>query len=71
MSRQARYMRQRSGHGQYEYTDDQFSRDAVHMLPNNTCRFYWTYTGHNGLFITLTGNICKQSKYTEYSGSAK
>ena len=30
MSRQARYMRQPSGHAQFEFTDDRFSRDAVH-----------------------------------------
>ena len=29
MSRQAIYMRQRSGHAQFEFTDDRFSRDAV------------------------------------------
>ena len=30
MSRQAIYMRQRSGPAQFEFNDDQFSRDAVH-----------------------------------------
>ena len=28
MSRQAIYVRQRSGHAQFEFTDDRFSRDA-------------------------------------------
>ena len=28
MSRQAMYVRQRSGHAQFEITDDRFSRDA-------------------------------------------
>ena len=30
MSRQDTYMRQRSGHAQFESTDDRFSRDAVY-----------------------------------------
>ena len=58
MSRQAIYVRQRSGHAQFEFTDDRFSRDADIIR-------------HNGLSITLTGNAGKQSKYTKYSGSEK
>ena len=62
MSRQAIYVRQRSGHAQFEFTDDRFSRDA----DNNATQQY--IIRHNGLSITLTG---KQSKYTKYSGSEK
>ena len=60
MSRQAIYVRQRSGHAQFEYTDDRFSRDADYNA-----------TQHNGLSTTLTGNAGKQSKFTKYSGSEK
>ena len=49
-SRQAIFMRQRSGHAQFEFTYDRFSRDAV-WLPYN--RFYWTDTGYNGLSVSL------------------
>ena len=54
MSRQAMYVRQRSGHAQFEFTDDRFSRDADY----NASQQY-------GLSITLTGNAGKQSKYTK------
>ena len=40
-------MRQRSGHAQFEFTYDRFSRDAVYN------RFYWTDTGYNGLSVSL------------------
>ena len=65
MSRQAIYVRQRSGHAQFEFTDDGFSRDADYNV-NPTI-----HIRHNGLSITLTGNAGKQSKYTKYSGSEK
>ena len=63
-------MRQWSGHAQFEFTDDRFSRDAVH----NATQQQWTHegqthTGHNSLSTTLTGNTGKQGKYTKYSGS--
>ena len=60
MSRQAMYVRQRSGHAQFDFTDDRFSRDADY---NATQQYI--------LDITLTGNAGKQSKYTKYSGSEK
>ena len=61
MSRQAIYVRQRSGHAQFEFTDDRFPRDADYNATQQ----------YNGLSITLTGNAGKQSKYTKYSGSEK
>ena len=50
-SRQAIYMRQLSGHAQFEFTYDRFSRDAVQKATYN--RFYWTDTGYNGLSVSL------------------
>ena len=64
MSRQAIYVRQRSGHAQFEFTDDRFSRDADY---NATQQYILDIT----VSITLTGNAGKQSKYTKYSGSEK
>ena len=63
MSRQAIYVRQRSRHAQFEFTDDRFSRDADY---NATQQYILDIT-----VITLTGNTGKQSKYTKYSGSEK
>ena len=63
MSRQEIYVRQRSGHAQFEFTDDRFSRDADY---NATQQYIL-----DGVSITLTGNAGKQSKYTKYSGSEK
>ena len=65
MSSQAIHVRRRSGHAQFEFTDDRFSRDADY---NATQQYIFR---HNGLTITLTGNAGKQSKYTKYSGSEK
>ena len=44
MSRQAMYVRQRSGHAQFDFTDDRFSRDADYSA-----------TQQYILDITLTG----------------
>ena len=65
MSRQAIYVGQRSGHAQFEFTGDRFSRDADYNATQQI------HIRHNGLSITLTGNAGKQSKYTKYSGSEK
>ena len=65
MSRQAIYVRQRSGHAQFEFTDDLFSRDADY---NATQQYILDITV---LSITLAGNAGKQSRYTKYSGSEK
>ena len=65
MSRQAIYVRQRSGHAQFEFTDDRFSRDADY---NATQQYILDITV---LSITLTRNAGKKSKYTKYSGSEK
>ena len=64
MSRQAIYVRQRSGHAQFEFTDDRFSRDADY---NATQQYILDIT----IYLSLTGNAGKQSKYTKYSGSEK
>ena len=64
MFRQAIYVRQRSGHAQFGFTDDRFSRDADYNATQQ-------YISDIGLSITLTGNAGKQSKYTKYSGREK
>ena len=51
MSRQAMYIRQRSGPAQFEFTDNRFSRDAVHnATPHN--RFYWAYIQDLTVYLT-------------------
>ena len=65
MSRQVIYVRQRSGHAQFEFTDNRFSRDADYNAPQPYILDITVY------LITLTGNAGKQSKYTKYSGSEK
>ena len=56
MSRLAIYMLQLSGHGQFEFTYNQFSCDAVQNANQQLS------TGHKVyLAISLTGNTGKQS----------
>ena len=51
-SRQAIYMRQLSGHAQFEFTYDRFSRDAVQKATLQQILLD-AYTGHNGLSVSL------------------
>ena len=46
MSRQAIYVQQRSGHAQFEFTDDRFSRDADYNATQQNILDITVYLSH-------------------------